>query len=162
MNLKKVLPAEDYILSTHFSTDEVCRRISDNTDPYRTSASFFERNPGYSKSYEGYIVNNTFEIQRIIGYRNSFLPLVSGYVYSLQGKTHVKIKMRLNEIMLVFFIVGTVVLVTGLHFMGKFFANMDFTFIYCIPFLVVLTIFVLFKIEAGITRKYLAKLLEAE
>jgi len=64
--------------------------------------------------------------------------------------------------MLVFFIVGPVVIVTGFHFLQKFFAVMDFTFIYFIPFVVVVTIVVLFKIESGIAKRFLANLLEAE
>src|SRR5438270_8356589 len=93
MNLKQLLPLEDYILTTRLSVDQVCKRLADNIEPKR-SFRFNTLFSNATKPYEGEIKGNRFRVSRIINYRNSFLPVIEGEVYQYTGKTQIHITMK--------------------------------------------------------------------
>lgn len=112
MNLRKVLPYENYVLTTNLSVDEVLERIADNIEQKQAFRfSIFGQN--YYKPYTGNITGETFKMSRNINYRNSFLPVITGQVSTFLGQTQVKIKMRPDIIVLIFisFWLGSVGLV---------------------------------------------------
>lgn len=51
----------------------------------------------YSKPYIGKIRNNTFEIKRVIDYRNSFLPQIKGLVMESSNGSKIHVKMNLSD-----------------------------------------------------------------
>ncbi len=99
MKLKKYLPVEDYELLTDLSVEQVLAKLQENTGP--VSASYFGHSSS-DKPYEGSVKAPVFEMTRVINYRNSFQPMITGRVYSKQQQTHIAIKMRLHNFVLVF------------------------------------------------------------
>ena len=78
MILKNVLPFENYVLTTRLSADEVLKRVAANIQQKQAfSFSTFSRN--YTKPYTGQITGTTFKMSRNIYYRNSFLPIITGF-----------------------------------------------------------------------------------
>lgn len=93
MNLKKYLPFENYVMTSKLSVEEVKRRLADNIEPKKSlRLSVFNR--GTNKPYEGEILGDTFTISRIINYRNSFLPVITGHISTFLGTTQINVKMR--------------------------------------------------------------------
>ena len=72
------LPHENLTYKTHLSKKEIIRRLRYETEPKQLIriGSIFGRH----KEYEGTINENSFEISRIISYRNSFLPRIKGEI----------------------------------------------------------------------------------
>lgn len=54
------------------------------------------------KGLEGRVFKKSFEVHRAIGYRNSFLPIISGRLIPHAGGTKVRIKMTLHPFVLAF------------------------------------------------------------
>lgn len=101
MDFKIFIPFENYTLASTLSMEEVKKRLSESIEPKKTSNfSFF---PSYSlKPYSGQITGDNFEMVRIIRYKNSFLPFITGKISSNFGQTLIKIKMRPNIFVLIF------------------------------------------------------------
>jgi len=102
MKFKKFLPYERFVLETSLSPTEVLDRISGSIQPPK---HFFR--PGFLKQkgklYEGAIIfPNKFKINRLINYRNSFLPVIHGLVEVKNEKTEVAVAMRLFTFSIVF------------------------------------------------------------
>jgi hypothetical protein len=100
MNLK-FYPFEKYTLTTKLSGEEVLMRIAQNIIPkQKFSTIHFGGTP--SKPYKGTIAGNSFSLSRIIDYRNSFQPVITGSVSTFPDRTEVKIKMRPVRFVIVF------------------------------------------------------------
>ncbi|GAA5101790.1 hypothetical protein GCM10023210_42070 [Chryseobacterium ginsengisoli] len=95
----KYLPFEHLIYKTDLSEKEAIKKLSDCIE---TKKRRFGN--ASNKEYEGFINENSFEINRIIRYRNSFLPQITGTVQRNNSETEIEIKMRLNLLVLVFMI----------------------------------------------------------
>lgn len=164
MFLKKILPVENYTIVTPLSKEEVYRRLALNIEP-RKSYRFWS-GPS-AKEFEGEFSPDRFSIQRVIGYRNSFLPQITGTIISVQQKTHVHIKMQPDILVTIFMICwlfatgmlsGAILLQQLRHFAAD-----KFTFIPVAMFLFgCLLINFGFKPESSISKKFLNKLLLAE
>ena len=100
MNFQNFLPFDDLKLLTKLSATEVQHRIESITEPQKVFSFLYFRNS--TKPYEGKFTDHSFEISRIINYRNSFLPVIKGQVSTHLGKTQVAIKMRPNVFVLIF------------------------------------------------------------
>lgn len=97
----KFLPTENLTFRTSLKEEEILRRLADNIEPEKVfRLGIFNRNE--TKSYEGYIMGSTFNIKRVISYSNSFLPRISGTIESDYGRTAIKVKMRLNILVIIF------------------------------------------------------------
>lgn len=97
----RFLPAEDITYKTRLTGDEILRRISENTEPEKKiRLGLF--GGGSEKIYEGYVGTDTFQISRIITYRNSFLPKISGVIDKGAGGTRIRVKMRLKTFVILF------------------------------------------------------------
>ncbi len=172
MSIKKYLPFEDYVLTTALPVDEVYRRLAKNIGPkkiFRLSLS--DRSP--STPYEGSIGGNTFKISRIIGYRNSFLPFITGQILNIGGQTQINIKMRPVVAVLIFmsFWLGVVGLVCAAMIIQLFAVNVHdfhngFSPVALIPFVMFIFGWALcyfpFKTESKGSKKFLAVLLEGQ
>jgi hypothetical protein len=163
MNFKIFLPVEDYTLTTNLKVEEVNRRLSQRIRPKRKLKDFFFGDNS-NKPYEGYILINDFEMSRIIWYRNSFLPLIKGLIYSADGKTYIKVKMKILSWVLVptVIVIGVLTVVSFVTYRipNIFMFNRQFAFLF--PLVSYLVIYFAFKIESRISTKFLEKLLEAE
>ena len=67
-------PRRHLVLRSPVSPEEVLRRLSERVEPKRRLRF------GRERPFEGVVSSEGFEINRIIFYRNSFLPLVEGSV----------------------------------------------------------------------------------
>ena len=164
--LKKWLPFEDYIFSTHLSVAEVYQRLSDNIEPDKPYRKYsFTFTP--SKEYEGTISENTFSISRVINYRNSFQPIISGTIEKVLGGTMVKVKMRLHTVVLIF--MAYCCTFAGVFCIGILMNASDSSTMNLgslIPFILFFGILGMtiggFKVESSESKKFLQNLLEAK
>ncbi|MGG9962335.1 hypothetical protein [Ferruginibacter sp. SUN106] len=101
MNWTKYLPVENYTLATKLSVQEVRNRIEDNIGA-KEQYSLFSFKNNITKPYVGQLKGNTFTINRVINYRNSFLPIIKGEISEFTGQPRIHIKMRPATMVLVF------------------------------------------------------------
>ena len=172
MRLKQILPYEKYVLESSLPPAEIGKRISDVIEPKKTA--FFA--PLYRKSarpYEGQYVGDRFEISRIIDYRNSFLPDISGHIISFGNQTRIAINMQLSPFVLVFMagwlgIVGLVCLsmLTYAVVQSEEVSQREFTPLSLMPFGMFifgcLLAVIPFKIESKKSKQFLASLFEGQ
>lgn len=171
MGLKKFLPFEKFVLQTKLTMVEVLDRIAKNVEPRKNfHFSFFPVQR--TKPYEGSIAANNFVISRIIGYRNSFLPLIKGTVYNYIDKTEIAITMRpfIGVIIFMSFWLGTVGLVCISIIIAAFVQLKEafqhgVSLVILIPFGMLIfgygMVMIGFKTESKRSRKFLTELLEA-
>jgi len=93
------LPFERLTLGTELRSDEIYRRLTAAIEPVRWIRNPFSRD---HKPYESEINSSGFKITRVIRYRNSFLPIVTGCVRDEGAGCVVEIILRLNVIVAVF------------------------------------------------------------
>lgn len=167
----KLLPIERYTLLTKLSPEEIKMLMDANVAPKSKGIQIkigWSR-PASTKPYEGVVKANGFEISRIIDYRNSFLPVITGAVSNEIVHTAVRIKMDLSIVVLVFmtFWFGGVVL--GFVFCADAIINGAMTESRFEPFLLVpfaMLIFsyllttLAFQYEASKSKKFLRDLLK--
>jgi hypothetical protein len=110
MRLKKFLPFEYFVLQTNLTMAEVLGRIADNIEPRKGLRldSYPEKR---IKQYEGRIIDNNFEINRIIDYKNSFLPMISGQIQP--GTNNMKIFITMRPAVFVLALMAIVLGTTG-------------------------------------------------
>ena len=172
MHLENILPYEQFTLISKLSKDEVRKRISDNIE-HRKGLQFSLFRRSSLKPYEGQIFGDSFKINRIIQYRNSFLPIVTGNISTFPGKTHISVKMKLANVVLIF--VSIWLGVVGLVCLGMFlalflqfqqFVQKPFSPELLIPFGMFafgcLLTTLSFKYESKKTKKFLTDILEAQ
>ena len=92
----KFLPYENFTITTRLSSNEILKRLEDSVEP-RKGFQWIRSTSSY-KPYQGEIKEAAFSISRIINYRNSFLPQISGEI----GPGTIKINMHLHPFVLVF------------------------------------------------------------
>jgi len=97
----KFLPIENIVYKTKLKEDEIIERLSDFIEPRKTFR-FRIFGSDSMKSYEGQITGQTFDIKRIIGYRNSFLPRINGTIKRDYDGTAIEVKMRLHIFVIIF------------------------------------------------------------
>src|SRR4051812_42037105 len=97
----KFLPIENITYKTKLKTNEVVERLSDVIEPGKTfRLGIFGNNS--TKLYQGDISDLTFDIRRIISYRNSFLPRISGVIQNDFNGTTITVKMRMHIFVIIF------------------------------------------------------------
>lgn len=92
----KLLPYEKFTITTQASEKEAIAKIKGITEPIRSSRFTGPR----EKPYQGTINGNSFEISRIIHYRNAFLPIIQGDIRTEQERTVIFISMHLHIIVI--------------------------------------------------------------
>lgn len=101
MNIKKYLPFENYVLISELSAEELTKRLAANIEPKR-NVRFPGSNKNSNKPYEGQISGDSFTITRVIDYRNSFLPVITGHISATPRKTQINVKMQPTTFVLAF------------------------------------------------------------
>ncbi|SHF35155.1 hypothetical protein [Chryseobacterium vrystaatense] len=159
----KYLPFERIIYRTNLSEQEVVKRLSDFIEPKK-----FSWGKKTTKEYEGFVTNSSFEINRIIDYRNSFLPQISGTFKENNGVTQIEVTMKLHVLVLVFLIVWCGFALLFLIGMGVAvgIAEEKISLVLFIPVFMLLFVYALtmfgFKSESKKSREFLKKSFEAE
>ena len=159
MNL---LPYEHFTIETYLGAEEGGRRLAHSVEPKKVIRWFSTNH----KPYEGDVTSDSFKISRIIHYRNSFLPQITGSIRSDLGRTLVEIRMALHPVVLVF-------LVLWLAFFGSIFVGSFQSFVadpgsnasplvVGVPLMIVMLVVVIaaFKFESSKSKKFLRGLLE--
>ena len=163
----KYLPFENIIYRTELDSEEILQRLNENIEPkktFRMTKIFGDNN---HKPYEGDISGVSFNITRIISYRNSFMPIIKGNIEKDFNVTKINVKMRLHPLVLAFVLIWCGVI--GVACLGILISSVskgNFDPIALIPFGMILFGYGLttasFKYESKKSKKYLAQLFEAK
>lgn len=94
-----LIPYKHFVINTKLSNEEARRLVEKNIAPSRSI--FQARIPG--KEFEGSTGSDGFTINRIISYRNSFLPVLNGRFKPNKLGTKIDVYVTLHPIILVFF-----------------------------------------------------------
>lgn len=162
----RFLPVENITYKTQLKEEEIIRRISDIIEPEKI-IRFGVFSSSSTKSYEGQLNGHTFDIKRIISYRNSFLPRINGIIErDFDGMT-INIKMRLHILIIVFLCIWCGGVGIGcIAFLIKAFGSSEFNPTTLIPFGMLLFVYLLtmgaFKFESYKSKKDLQTLFEAD
>lgn len=97
----KYLPFENITFKTILKEGEIINRLAGLIEPERIFRSGLFGS-GSTKTYEGQIDELTFNIKRIIGYHNSFLPRINGTIQRDFDGTTIEIKMRMSIFVTIF------------------------------------------------------------
>lgn len=163
----KFLPIENIVYKTHLKPEEVLTRIKEVIEPkktFRMTGIFASKD---HKPYEGSIKGQTFDIRRIIGYRNSFIPIIQGIVAQDRQGTKITVKMQLHKLVFGFIVVWLIMVSTiGVGFIGATGPDGKISFLNFIPVLMLVFVYAMtmggFKYESIKSKKYLMELFEAE
>lgn len=160
----RFLPFENIIYESDLTESELRDRIKQYIEPKK----FFRiglKNKN-TKPYEGYLKGNHFEINRIINYRNSFLPQIEGVITRVNGVTRINVIMRMYFFLYIFVILmyGGI----GLGFMVILISSINnnkFEPAIFIPLGMLIFLYLLtmggFKSESSISKKDLEKILNS-
>jgi len=96
----KFLPYERLKIKTTLSSQEALKRLDNAIEPKR----YFRLFGSGTKPYQGKVEGSHFEISRIIGYRNSFLPMIKGDVQTEIGGCTIYISMKPHIFIIAFMI----------------------------------------------------------
>lgn len=144
-----ILPYKNLTYKTHLSKEEIIKKLSDRIEPrqwIRMSSIFADNS---HQPYEGTISENTFKVNRIIGYRNSFLPHIKGKIEESQDSTLIHIKMRLHPLVTIFLCIWSLLMVLGgLVFMSIFVRKIQSPSMSDLPFFVSPLLIIAFPILA--------------
>ncbi|MGD1839763.1 MAG: hypothetical protein ACFB0B_02545 [Thermonemataceae bacterium] len=171
----KYLPFENITYKTKLDSEEVLSKLSEVIEPKKTFRMVGAFGSGNHKPYEGSINGTSFNINRIIGYRNSFLPRINGIIEKdingiiekdING-TKIKVKMRLHVVVIIFIGIWFGGIGIGcLAFLSTMFNSEGFKPIVLIPFGMLILSYALvtggFKYESIKSKKYLTQLFEAD
>ncbi|HET6989671.1 MAG TPA: hypothetical protein VFJ43_00030 [Bacteroidia bacterium] len=93
-------PFKNIIFRSNLDEAGIIKKLRENiTPPTATTAGYWgERN---TKTYEGEIRGNHFDIKRIIRYQNSFLPEISGVIVKNPEGTKILVKVKLHILVLI-------------------------------------------------------------
>jgi hypothetical protein len=98
------LPFENIEYRSRLSLEEIMTRLSDSTEPEKTfRMNSFGNKP--HKPYEGKFDFTSFNIRRIINYRNSFLPRIIGTINKDVNGLTINVKMKLHNAVIIFMFV---------------------------------------------------------
>lgn len=163
----RFLPIENITYKTSLNPSELISSIREQVEPkktFRLVGLFGSKN---YKPYEGEVLGYTFNISRIIGYRNSFQPTISGIIEEDYSGSVIYVKMRLLSFVLVFLSIwfGTVYLASIAAIFSTIHSG-SFEPWTLVPFSMLFFAYVLtmvaFKVESTKSKKYLAELFYAK
>jgi hypothetical protein len=162
----RFLPYESFVMRSNLKEDELIVRLKEIIIPTRTFR-FHIIGIKSSGKYEGQLNERTFQINRIISYRNSFLPQIIGEIEPQFNGSLIRIKMRLHLIVLIFIsiwlgVVGLIsasIVVSSILF-GSF-PGFAFVPLGMFVFGYLLTLLA-FKVESSRSKQDLKKLFESE
>lgn len=158
----KYLPYEDITYKTNLSEQEVLTRLSGFVEPKK-----FGLGRNYIKEYEGSIDNNSFEISRVIQYRNSFLPQINGRIQNGNDGVKIQLTMSLHAFVSFFLIVWcSFALIFFIGVSIKAIREKEISVELFLPLCMLLFVYALtmvgFKSESKKSKEYLRRSFEAE
>jgi hypothetical protein len=168
--IKKLLPFETLVYHSTLSREDLITRLENEIEAEKPF-KFGVFNRSYSKPYIGKIQCNTFEIKRVIDYRNSFLPIIKGQIQTHTNGSKIDVKMNLVGIVkffMIFWLAGVLLscLVTIYDVVVKNGFDDESGFFMFIPFLMLIfgavMVSVGFKVESKKSIKDLEQILKAK
>jgi hypothetical protein len=153
------LPWRRYEIDTHLRSDQCVQALQAIVEPRK----WFRWPRGQSPNdFEGEVTAHRFSLRRIIRYRNSFLPIISGIFGAEPGGTRVSISMRPHWFALVFWIfwmTGVLIGAAAVLFAGrKWHSAESILFVIMLAFGYLICV-IPFGIEAEKARQILADVL---
>ena len=171
MNLKVLLPIDNFTLLTNLSPTEVKQKLESTIKEsgYKPDFLFYDTRI----RFEGQVLDRSFQISRKSSYGREVLPELKGEISNPMGKTEIAIKMRptLNNRIFIGIWMGiTGLICVGIILLTTFKSKQavsnifpwdtKFPFVFFVMGYVVLMIG--FKFESYKTKRFLKQLLEAE
>ncbi|MCB0083471.1 MAG: hypothetical protein KDE47_21165 [Caldilineaceae bacterium] len=99
--MAKLLPYERIVIETALSPEQVQQELTEVIEPRRNRMTW--RGVAHDhKAYEGAFDHNGFTVSRIIHYRNSFLPQLTGKIERTATGSTITITMQPHTFVLVF------------------------------------------------------------
>jgi hypothetical protein len=147
-----------FVICTDCPREEFLRVLADNVEPER-----YLRFSNY-RPYQGEVWTASFRIRRIIHYRNSWLPVITGRVMTCGNETRIHVQMKLAGPINVFFayasivfpIVNTIGVVTSVIRQG--FGGTLVEILAPVAFVAPMICILAFHIEAAISQRFLCKI----
>ena len=161
----KYLPSEYIIYKSKLNVDEVKVRLRTYIRP--ATAINMKLDKHSKKTYEGRMVGNTFELQRLINYHTSFFPIINGEIENEVDGSTIRVKMNLLLItrLGLLFMIGFMVVICFILMVipkGKFNLSAEAF----IPSIILLPMYLMtmlsFKYESVKSKKDLKIILDAE
>ena len=97
-----LLPYQKLLFNSPLSREELTRRLAREVSKSRWGFALFDRR---TELFEGTITSEGFKVSRIIRYRNSFLPVISGNFSPTAKGVRVDVTLRLHGAVLAFSVV---------------------------------------------------------
>jgi hypothetical protein len=104
----KLFPKEQIILTTVLSQDSVLQRISNSIEVEKDFKLFSSTNG--KKAFQGMVSLNNFTMKRNLTYRNSFLPITFGQVYSTSTGSQIILTIKMGKFQFFAFVTWTILL----------------------------------------------------
>lgn len=163
----KYLPYENITYTTKLAAEEVRSRLIELVESPEKPRLKKILGSGSTDAYGGGVYKSHFEISRIIGYRNSFLPQIKGEVEQDYGETKVHVKMRLHMFVMIFMVLWLGGVGVGLVAVLTYaIQNETFEILMIIPAFMFVFGYALtvgaFKYESIKSKKFFAQLFEAK
>jgi hypothetical protein len=155
------LPLDKFTLETSLSSLEAAKKIAEQVQPWDTV--ILGIGGTYKKAYVGHVSKTKFEIQRLIWYRNAFLPKINGEIEGVSDGTKVTFKMRIQGFAILFMGLGFILLgygVLDLSFRSIKVGAFDSYIFAPLGMLIILYLFMLicYKLEARKSRQFFVRL----
>jgi hypothetical protein len=114
------LPFEKFEIESSLSKEKVIIALMENIEEEKM-IRFWKRSD--AKDFEGTIRGNEFEIQRIISYKNSFLPIIKGRMETAGYGAKLRIDMRIQIPVILFLVIWFGII--GLFFIIEIFKGIN-------------------------------------
>ncbi|WP_072403790.1 hypothetical protein [Flaviramulus basaltis] len=99
----KIIPSKEIELFTSLSKEEVEKILTNNIQA-KKGIEFKLNRPTNQKSFEGSFSKDRFDIQRVINYRNSFRPQITGKIVHRNGGTKIIAELKMHGFIIAFMI----------------------------------------------------------
>lgn len=97
-----MFPIQRFTIHSSLSTELVREKLLEVVEPRKT---FRWKSGNPEKPYQGEVGEHSFEINRIINYRNSFLPMIKGRITPEAMGSKIEVEMSLHPVVFVFMLV---------------------------------------------------------
>lgn len=97
----KIIPSDSIELITPFSKSEVQKILHENIIPKRTLKNKLDKHK-IDKPFEGEFSGKQFVIQRVINYKNSFLPQIKGIIIQEADGSKIKATLKIHRLVALF------------------------------------------------------------
>jgi hypothetical protein len=87
----KLFPSQEATLYSALPKAEVLDRLYYNVQPEHMA---FAHKDHPARRFQGHIEGSSFTIKRVIGYRNSFLPVITGSLSELPKGTRINLRLK--------------------------------------------------------------------